>query len=173
MPNPEPTIFTSEDTIEEMKDAVVQEGKTYMESKELTSMADEIIRERELYLGPAIVRYLMVYPYISKSVAGKCKSMTGENRFFAKCHYTIMVSGDLWDYIERSERKILLWHELLHIDPVYDDKKQEWKMKTREHDFEDFWEIYREKGIQWHEDISNKARQLYEMSSLKLPRAKV
>lgn len=173
MNSPEPTIFTDDETLDEMKNAVVESGKTFMESKELEKMAEQIIVQRSIHLGPAVVKYLLVYPYISKSIAGKCKSMTNENRFFARCHYTIMVSGDLWDYISKAERELILWHELLHIDPVYDDKKQEWKMRTRDHDFEDFWDIYREKGIDWHDVLARKARELYEMSSVKLPKAGV
>lgn len=159
----QPTIFTSEKFKDKMADAVVVQGKQFMKDEELYKIAETVVKDKKIELGPATVDFLIVYPNISKTVAGKCKVCDPLMKWFTGYDYIITVSGELWEMLDNQSKYILVWHELLHIDPVYDANKQEWKMMIRKHDFEDFYEIFNTHGLDWMETMKLKAQDLYDL----------
>lgn len=137
--------------------------KELIESPELEQLAKEVIEAHKINLGPAQVGYLLVYPNISKLKAAKCMKATREVKHYSGHDYLIEVSGELWDMLDKDTRKMLLYHELLHIDPVFKAKNQEWKMQLRKPDFSDFYEINDSFGNVWYKTIQATASSLYDL----------
>lgn len=137
--------------------------KELFESPELQKMAEDVIKEQNIELGPAQVGYLLVYPNISKQKAAKCMKATREVKYYSGNDYLIQVSGELWDMLDDDTRKMLLFHELLHIDPVFKAKNQEWKMQIRRPDFADYYEINDKYGNEWYKTIQATVSSLYDL----------
>lgn len=137
--------------------------KELIESPDLQEIAEEVIKDHNIELGPAQVGYLLVYPNISKQRAAKCMKATREVKHYSGNDYLIEVSGELWDMLDKDTRKMLIYHELLHIDPVFKAKNQEWKMKVRRPDFSDYYEINDTFGNEWYKTIQATVSSLYDL----------
>ena len=131
--------------------------KRYIIDESLEKMAKVVeLTNSEIDLADANIKYMKVYPNISKTVAGRCMRASKELKFFSGCDYVIQMSGELWDTLSEDTRKVLMLHELMHVyvemdaegDPVY---------KLRQHDVEDFASILEEHGVHWILDIRDKA----------------
>lgn len=138
-------------------------GKELMESPEMLKIAQEVIEAHKIELGPAQVGYLLVYPNISKQRAAKCMKATREVKHYSGNDYLIEVSGDLWDMLDNDTKKMLLYHELLHVDPVFKAKNQEWQMKIRNPDFADYYEINDTFGNEWYKTIQATVSSLHDL----------
>lgn len=134
-------------------DSIDVGGKQFMESPEVEKVAKKVIEEENIELGPAEISYLLVYPNISTKRAAKAKKASKELKFFTGFDFLLEISGELWDMLDRQNRYMLVWHQLLHFDPVYKAKSQEWKMKTRKPEYADYYEINEEKGSDWHKAV--------------------
>lgn len=137
--------------------------KQLMEAPEVAEIAKEVIETHKIELGPAQIGYLLVYPNISKQRAAKCMKATREVKHYSGNDYLIEVSGDLWDMLDTDTKKMLMYHQLLHIDPVFKAKNQEWKMKVRKPDFSDFYEINDKYGNEWYKTIQATVSSLYDL----------
>lgn len=137
--------------------------KQLMEAPEIEEIAKDVIETHKIELGPAQIGYLLVYPNISKQRAAKCMKSTREVKHYSGNDYLIEVSGDLWDMLDTDTKKMLLYHQLLHIDPVFKAKNQEWKMKLRRPDFSDFYEINDKFGNEWYKTIQATVSSLYDL----------
>jgi predicted metallopeptidase len=137
--------------------------KELIESPELQEIAAEVIEAHKIELGPAQVGYLLVYPNISKQRAAKCMKATREVKHYSGNDYLIEVSGELWDMLDTDTKKMLLYHELLHIDPVFKAKNQQWKMNLRRPDFADYYEINDKFGNEWYKTIQATVSSLYDL----------
>src|SRR5690625_94735 len=137
--------------------------KELIEIPELQKMAEDFIQEQNIELGPAQVGYLLLYPNISKQRAAKCMKATREVKYYSGNDYLIQVSGELRDMLDDDTRKMLLYHELLHIDPVFKAKNQEWKMQIRRPDFADYYEINDKYGNEWYKTIQATVSSLYDL----------
>lgn len=133
-------------------------------SAELKDIAEKVISAENMELSPATVEYLLVYPNISKVVAGRCVRSGKELRFFSGYDYLIEISGQLWDALDDSVRYVLLHHELMHIMPVMNDKTGEWKFELRKHDIEDFSNIIKKHGIDWISKVKLGISSLYDLT---------
>ncbi|MEX0894681.1 MAG: putative metallopeptidase [Balneolaceae bacterium] len=134
-----------------------------MESPEVEAAAKKVINNHNMDFGPAQIGYFLVYPNISKQRAAKCMKATREVKYYSGNDYLIEISGELWDMLDDDTREMLVYHELLHIDPVFKAKNQEWKMKLRKPDFADFYEINDRFGNEWYKTIQATVSSLYDM----------
>lgn len=139
------------------------QDKELIESPEMLEMAIKVIETHNINLGPAQVGYLLVYPNISKQRAAKCVKASREVKYYSGHDYLIEVSGELWDMLDHDTKKMLLYHELLHIDPVFKAKNQEWKMQVRRPDFSDYYEINDKFGNEWYKTIQATVSSLYDL----------
>ncbi|MEX0770928.1 MAG: putative metallopeptidase [Balneolaceae bacterium] len=137
--------------------------KQLMESPEVEAAAKKVINNHNMDFGPAQIGYFLVYPNISKQRAAKCMKATREVKYYSGNDYLIEISGELWDMLDDDTREMLVYHELLHIDPVFKAKNQEWKMKLRKPDFADFYEINDRFGNEWYKTIQATVSSLYDM----------
>lgn len=159
----QPNVFTEEDNVIQMTKVPTIKGKQFIESNKLETMAGDVIEKRNLDLGPAQVGYLLVYPNISKYRGSKTISTSSEVKHYSGNDYLVEVSGEMWDMLDDETREILLWHQLLHIDPQFKAKKQEWTMKIRKPDFHDFYVINDKLGNTWYKTIQSTVSSLYDL----------
>jgi len=143
---------------------VTQVKREFEVSDELRKLAETVISEQGLDINPAKVEYLLVYPNISKIVAGRCIKTNKELKFFSGNDYLIEMSGELWDSLDDSVRYVLMQHELMHILPVMNDKTGEWKFELRRHDIEDFSSIIKKHGIDWISKVKLSISSLYDLN---------
>jgi len=137
--------------------------KQLMESPEVEEIANKVIKEHKMEFGPAQIGYFLIYPHISKQKAAKCIKATREVKYYSGNDYLIEVSGELWDMLDNDTKKMLLYHELLHIDPVFKAKNQEWKMNLKKPDFSDYYEINDKFGNEWYKTIQATVSSLYDL----------
>lgn len=137
--------------------------KQLMESPEMEAIAQKVIKEHKLEFGPAEIGYFLVYPNISKQKAAKCIKANREVKYYSGNDYLIEVSGELWDMLDSKTKEMMLYHELLHVDPTFKSKTQEWKMMIRKPDFADFYSINDKYGNEWYKTIQATASSLYDL----------
>lgn len=145
-------------------DTVSHSNKQLMDAPEVKKVAEEVIEEENIDLGPATVGYILVYPNLSKKRAGKAKKASKEENYFGSVNYIIEISGELWDMLDSNTRKRLVHHYLLQLDPTFKAKNQEWKMKTRKPEYRDFYEINEKYGSDWYKTLQATASSLYDLS---------
>ena len=138
--------------------------RTYEPSDELKALAEKVIKEQKLDISPAKVEYLLVYPNVSKTVAGRCIRTGRELKFYSDMDYLIEMSGDLWDALEDSVRYVLMQHEIMHILPVENEKTGNMQYKLRAHDIEDFSKIIKEHGTDWIQKVKLTISSIYDLS---------
>src|SRR5699024_903749 len=126
------------------------------------AVAKEVIEKEGIELGPAEVGYFLVYPNISKKRAAKTKKCNKELIHFSGLHYLIQISGELWDMLDEETRYMVVWHQLLHLNPVYKAKNQEWVFKIQKPEYSDYYEIADSKGSEWHRTVQATVSSLYD-----------
>ncbi len=141
----------------------VAADKQLMESPELETLAKQVIAEHKLEFGPAEIGYFLVYPNISKQRAAKCMLATREVKYYSGNDYLIEISGELYDMLDERTKKLMILHELMHLDPTFKSKTQEWKMALRKPDFSDFYAINDKFGNEWYKTIQATASSLYDL----------
>lgn len=144
-------------------DTIKINDKQLMESPEVQTIADKVIERDNLEFGPAEIGFFLVYPNLSKKRAAKCMKASREVKYYSGNDYLIEISGELWDMLDEESREMLVLHELMHVDPVYKAKRQEWVFKIRKHDFGDFYEINDKYGNEWYKTIQATASSLYDL----------
>ncbi len=144
-------------------DTVAHSNKQLMESPEVEKIAETVIERETLDFGPASIGYFLVYPNLSKYKAAKCKKASREVEYYSGHNYLIEISGEMWDMLDQKTREMVVFHQLLHVDPVYKAKNQEWKMKTRKPDFSDFYEINDKYGNEWYKTVQATVSSLYDL----------
>ena len=137
--------------------------KQLNESPEMEEIAKEVIESHGIDLGPAEIGFILVYPNISKQRAAKCMKATREVKHYSGNDYLIEVSGDLWDMLDKDTKKMLMYHQLLHIDPIFKAKNQQWKMMLRKPDFADYYEINDKFGNEWYKTIQATVSSLHDL----------
>ncbi len=71
--------------------------KEFIEDEELVEIANKVIKEFKLdNLNGVKIKYVLVSPNISKTVAGKCIKPNAELKYFGDFDYLIEFSNDLW-----------------------------------------------------------------------------
>ena len=133
--------------------------RTYVENDELDLMAKKVIESEGLDTADAVIKCMIVYPYVSKTVAGRCIRSTNELRYFSECDFIIQMSGDLWDNLNDKTREVLMHHELLHVGYTL-DKEGNVKYTIVKHDIEDFSVIVDKYGLDWFHTLRDEAVKL-------------
>ncbi len=144
-------------------DTVSHSDKQLMESPEVEEIARQIIERESLEFGPAEIGYFLVYPNLSKYKAAKCVKASREVKYYSGNDYLIEISGEMWDMLDQKTREMVVFNQLLHIDPVYKAKNQEWKMKVRRPDFADYYEINDKYGNEWYKTVQATVSSLYDL----------
>ena len=130
-------------------------NKMFEEDPKLIELANEVILERKLdYLNPVSIRYVLVDPYISKTVVGKCVRANAELRHFGECDYLIEFSRNIWESIDDVTRKIVMYHELLHI-LIKTGAKGNTIFSILDHDVKDFRSILTHFGVDWFTEVKD------------------
>lgn len=144
-------------------ESTIKSDKQLMESPEVETMAEKVIKDHKMEFGPAEIGYFLVYPNLSKQRAAKCVKANREVKYYSGNDYLIEISGELWDMLDNDSKEMLLYHELLQVDPTFKTKTQEWVMKIRKPDFSDFYEINDKYGNEWYKTIQATASSLYDL----------
>lgn len=144
-------------------DTVSHSNKQLMESPEIEAIAKRVIEREDMEFGPAEIGYFLVYPNLSKYRAAKCVKASREVKYYSGNDYLIEISGEMWDMLDEKTREMVLFHQLLHVEPVYKAKNQEWKMKIRKPDFKDFYEINDKYGNEWYKTVQATVSSLYDL----------
>lgn len=137
--------------------------KQLMESAEVEEVARQVMEKYKVNVEPAQIGYFLVYPNLSKQKAAKCMKATREVKYYSGNDYLIEISGELWDMLDSETREMLVYHQLLHIDPVFKAKTQEWKFNLKKPDFQDYYEINDKYGNEWYKTIQATVSSLYDL----------
>lgn len=139
-------------------------GKTLVKDKgDLKALADKIIKEEMLLdVEEAEVGFVEVYPYISKRTAARCMKCSAEMKLYSGYDYVIEVSGDLWNKLDEEKQYILMFHELMHVMPVYNEKKGEWNFTIADHDVQDFRKIINKHGVDWIDELKTLTESVHD-----------
>ena len=146
-----------------ISEEIISTDKQLMESSELETIAKKIIKNNKLDFGPSEIGYFLIYPNISKQRVAKCMKATREVKYYSGNDYLIEVSGELWDMLDSKTKEMMIYHQLLHLDPTFKSKTQEWKMNVRKPDFADFYAINDKFGNEWYKTIQATASSLYDL----------
>jgi predicted metallopeptidase len=139
--------------------------KQFVEDEDLVTLVNEVILEHKMdHLAGVDIKSVLVYPEISKTVAGKCIKCNKELEHFGKFTYLLEFSGNLFESLTDKVKRILILHELNHIH-ITTDKKGNTKYKIRKHDVEDFVSIIKDNGIDWFLDLKTIASSVYDFQN--------
>lgn len=139
-------------------------SKEIIEAPEIEKIGDQIIQDKGLALDDIGIAYIKVYPNISKTKVANCRVANHREHFFTDgADYIISASGDIWDHLEQRRREILIWHELEHVHPEYNEDKGEYNFKVRNHDVEDFQSIIEEHGVDWFDEMRTIVSSFHDM----------
>lgn len=141
-----------------------KQKKVFEVSQELRDVANNVIAKEGMNLSPAKIEYLIVYPHISKTVAGKCIKANSEVKFFSDNDYIIEISGELWDQLDDDTRYVLMYHELMHVLPIMDESTGDYKYTIRQHDLQDFNRLINKYGVKWISTIKLSISSIYDLS---------
>ena len=146
--------------------------KDFVQSDELRDIAEKVMSEKGIDLSMAKIEYFLVYPNVSKKVAGMCVRTSRELKYFSEFDYLVEMSGDLWDNLSDEVRYLLMYHELMHIYPIYNEKKDEWRFSLRRHDIEDFRSIVGPHGVDWLTQVETIQQSLIDSENDKKKKSK-
>ncbi len=137
--------------------------KEFEISDELKSIAEKVINNENIGIDNNVkIQYLLVYPNISKKVAGRCMKTNNEFKFNTGIHYIIEMSGELWDKLDDTVKYVLTQHELMHINiETRDNGDIEYNL--RDHDVQDFSSIINKHGIDWITKIKLTISSIYDL----------
>ncbi len=140
--------------------------KVFIEDDDLEVMANEVIQEHKMdYLNNVKIKYVLVHPYISKTVAGKCIKANAELKHWSGAEYVIEFSENVWEALKEDVRKILMLHELKHILLTTNDKTGEFQYKILPHDVADFLSIIEKYGVDWINTIRVTSASLFDLDA--------
>ncbi len=139
-------------------------SKEIEEAPEVEKLGDQVIQDKGLALDDIGIHYIKVYPNLSKTKVATCRVANHrEHHFTGGADYIISVSGDIWDNLDDKRKEILIWHELEHIKPEFNEKKGEYNYKLRNHDIEDFANIIEKHGVNWFDEMKDIVASFHDM----------
>lgn len=151
-----------------MNNSIIIKKKEYVKSQDLEVLADKVMHDKNMGIENIRIKYLLVYPCISKKLAGRCTRANNLLKVFGETDYVIEMSGDLWDKLDDQTKEILMWHELLHVHPVQNEKTGEVTYAIRDHDVKDFHAIIQAHGIDWFSNLKTLFSSVYDIEPKKL-----
>jgi hypothetical protein len=110
----------------------------YLYLEEIEKVANEVLPDLKLSEYPNI-KYLELDADSCKFM-GKCSKASQKLKFLTDLDYIVEVWKVAWDSADHATKKALLYHELLHIDPM---RKKDGSIMwgIRDHDVEEFLEV--------------------------------
>jgi len=137
--------------------------REFVEDESLAILAKKVADEKKLtFLQHARIKFILVAPYISRAVHGKCISAGDELKYFGNFDYLIEFSHDIWQEISDEVKYILMYHELLHVLPK--ENKSGMTFSIADHDVKDFGVILGEYGVKWFHDFKDQISARFDMS---------
>ena len=128
--------------------------ENYNESEEYTDLAYEVIKEQNtlywiLATGARIICIESSRDKKSdgKIVFGECIKVEEVYQVFCPYDFIIVIYAPNVHHMSKEQKKILIYHELLHCD--FNETKKGLRFKTKPHDIEDFREIIDKYGLDW------------------------
>lgn len=128
--------------------------ENYAESTEYRLIADEVISEKDnlhwlLSMGVRLAFIESAKKKMSegKEVYAECIKVEELWQVFCPYDFLIVVYGQNVAGMRTDQKKILMYHELLHCD--FDETKNGIKYKIKPHDIEDFRDIIDTYGLDW------------------------
>lgn len=137
--------------------------KTYSISSEIEEISKKIMKEENLNFDPAKIGYMLVSPDIMKTKIAQCVRSKPELKYFSDYDYIVEVSQKIWDQLTNDLKYIVIYHELLHVLPLMNQKTGNYNFNLADHDLQDFRRIISKFGIDWIEKISIILNSLYQM----------
>lgn len=139
-------------------------SKEIHEAPEVQDVAEQVIQDQGLELSMVDIEYIKVYPNISSTKVANCRVANHREHYFSEgADYIISVSGDIWDELDDQRKRIVIWHELEHVHPEYNEDKGEYNYKVRRHDVEDFASIIEEHGVDWFSNLKTIVASFHDM----------
>ena len=157
----------STEAVEEL-DVKIGKKRYVTDSTDLPELAQQVIDEKQLDVYPAKIGYVLVYPYITKTTAGRCIRTGNELKLYSGYDFIIEMSGELWDKLDDKTKYVLMYHELMHILVDYNNKKGEYVFKIYDHDVQDFSKLIKEYGIDWFTDLRTMAESVHNVEHIEL-----
>jgi len=105
-------VLESADFLADIKEPKKAKGpvkREFILSEEMKDLGNQIIKEERLDVHPAKIEYVLVYPNISKTTAGKCIKTGKELKFFSNLDYVIEAfkNQKLWDQVDLAVIRII------------------------------------------------------------------
>jgi len=137
-------------------------AKTFEEDSKLVELANKLIEKHKMdYLNSAIIKFVLVDPYITKTTHGRCIRANNELKFFGKFDFLIEFSKEIWNSIDDQTREILMYHELLH--PIMKTTKKGIVPSLVSHDVQDFYAVVKKYGPDWFKEFKDIVAATYEL----------
>lgn len=83
---------------------------------------------------------------------GECEKVQSKNQWAMAYDYTVTVFEKNIQHMDQDQLRVLLFHELLHIDILYDKETGAETYGIRKHDLQDFKTIIDRYGVDWAGD---------------------
>lgn len=123
-------------------------------SSEYAALAAEVLQEQEdvhwILSAGLRIDYLTSMQEKKKSgreVLGECMLVKDPYPAYCDADFLIVIYAPNVSHLSRDQKKILLYHELLHVET--EDQDGEMVCKIRPHDVEDFRRIIDRYGLDW------------------------
>lgn len=154
----------SDITVLNSEDVKGSNEKQLLESPEIEAFAQKVIEKHKLEFGPAEIGYFLVYPNLSKKMAAKAMKASREVKYYSGNDYLIEISGEVWDMLDDDTKEILVFHQLLRLEPVFKSKNQEWQFRLRKPDYGAFYKINEQYGADWYKTVQATVSSLYDLN---------
>ncbi len=141
--------------------------KTYIYDEKLKELAQEVAFKHNIDIEDTNIEFALVFPEVSKNVAGRCRLVYNEYTLMTDVNYLITFSGELWGRLTDTQKELLVAHELMHILKVTDDEGNFKRFGICKHDVEDFRYLITKFGVDWINFVSDTKALQEEILKLK------
>jgi hypothetical protein len=122
-------------------------AQQYIYLKDVEDIAEKVIPKMGWKEKPNIKFLILVAD--NCSYQGKCSKASGKWKYLTDFDYVVEIWQTFWDSADEAAKKALLFHELLHIQPIEKkDGSTTWGIRL--HDVEEFFDVIEEYGAWDH-----------------------
>lgn len=83
---------------------------------------------------------------------GECEKVQSKNQWAMNYDFTVTIYKKNTEHLDQDQLRVLIFHELLHIDIYYDPETGAETYGIRKHDLQDFKTIVDRYGVDWAGD---------------------
>lgn len=130
------------------------ENEKYYSNEEYAEIAQEVIDSHDdlnwLKVADVRIDYISCLKQKKASgmdVFGECRLVKDIEKLYCPYDFLIIIYEKAIEHFSLDQLKILIYHELLHID--VDDKDGEPKYSVNPHDVQDFRAVIDKYGLEW------------------------